>query len=77
MTDANFMEADCVHGGVWHDCDQCSADDQEIRDAERRTLRILVARIELLLAEADASIRSGDDWSNIFIHVGDSTEKLT
>ena len=37
MTDANFMEADCVHGGVWHDCDQCSADDQEIRDAERRT----------------------------------------
>jgi len=49
----------------------------EVQDAERRTLRILVARIELLLAEADADIRSGDDWSAVSVHVGDSSEKLS
>ena len=26
MTDANLMDADCVHGQVWYECSQCQAD---------------------------------------------------
>jgi hypothetical protein len=25
MTDANLMEANCVHGVVWYECKECSA----------------------------------------------------
>lgn len=24
MTDANLMDADCIHGAVWYECNQCS-----------------------------------------------------
>ena len=23
MTDANLMDANCIHGVVWYDCDEC------------------------------------------------------
>lgn len=23
MTDASLMEADCIHGNIWYECDQC------------------------------------------------------
>lgn len=23
MTDSNLMDADCIHGNVWHECDVC------------------------------------------------------
>lgn len=26
MTDANLMDADCIHGNVWYDCTVCKQD---------------------------------------------------
>lgn len=29
MTDANLMDANCVHGVVWYECDQCEDPTEE------------------------------------------------
>lgn len=28
MTDANLMDADCLHGVVWYECKQCEEEDR-------------------------------------------------
>lgn len=32
MTDANLMDADCIHGVVWWDCAECAKDDPRPED---------------------------------------------
>lgn len=29
MTDANLMDADCVHGNTWWECPECDAADEQ------------------------------------------------
>lgn len=29
MTDANLMDAECIHGNVWYDCHECEKETQE------------------------------------------------
>jgi hypothetical protein len=29
MTDANLMDADCIHGVVWYECKQCEEEMQK------------------------------------------------
>ena len=32
MTDANLMEANCIHGNVWYECNTCGNEIAEILD---------------------------------------------
>jgi len=35
MTDANLMEADCIHGVVWYECKQCEEEmDKELAQTQ-------------------------------------------
>ena len=29
MTDGYLMDADCIHGNAWYECDECMADDPD------------------------------------------------
>ena len=46
-----------------------------VGEDEENTLRVLKAKIELLLAEADATIE-GDDWYPPCLVIGDRRERL-
>jgi len=32
MTDGWLMDAECVHGVVWYECEECAADDPREED---------------------------------------------
>jgi hypothetical protein len=44
MTDANLMDANCIHGEVWYECKKCEADmnafmeEAAVRDEALRSL---------------------------------------
>jgi hypothetical protein len=32
MTDANLMDANCIHGVAWYDCDECGLEMAEFME---------------------------------------------
>lgn len=70
MSDASLMDANCLHGITWYDCDECGRADPSENDFQVRTIRGEL-RMFTTWEEASKWARANDGWKLSFSHNGE------